>query len=127
MSSLRDKVSKNFSQSKKTEFERGVNELSGAMSEMAAIQLVLGEMFREGKEDGGIMGSISALIKKNRENPTPESLRELQKIIPDAVEEFKLPGMEGQELFKLNEKAIEKFLEGRTKAAEGGISKLLGE
>jgi hypothetical protein len=84
-------------------------------------------MFREGKEDGGIMGSISALIKKNRENPTPESLRELQKIIPDAVEEFKLPGMEGQELFKLNEKAIEKFLEGRTKAAEGGISKLLGE
>tara|TARA_E500000318_G_scaffold4222_1_gene4443 strand:+ start:729 stop:1259 length:531 start_codon:yes stop_codon:yes gene_type:complete len=55
MSSLRDKVSKNFSKSKKTEFERRVNELSGAMSEMAAIQLVLGEMFREGKEDGGIM------------------------------------------------------------------------
>ena len=55
MSSLTDKFSKNFSPGKKKEFERRVSEMAGNMSEMAAIQLVLAEMFQEGKKDGGMI------------------------------------------------------------------------
>ena len=55
MSSLTDKFSKNFSPGKKKEFERRVSEMAGNMSEMAAIQLVLTEMFQEGKKDSGMI------------------------------------------------------------------------
>ena len=55
MSSLTDQYSKNFSPGKKKEFERRVSEMAGNMSEMAAIQLVLAEMFQEGKKDGGMI------------------------------------------------------------------------
>ena len=120
MSSLRDKVSKNFSKAKKTEFERRVNELSGAMSEMAAIQLVLGEMFREGKEDGGIMGAVSDEIK----DPIIRKL----KALPDTLDKIAkkiapLLGFEPKEIERLLEEEKRK----RSKKAEGGISKLLGE
>ena len=64
--------------------------------------------------------NIMSIIKEARENPTPEILRELEKIIPEAVEEIKIPGMEDQQLFKLNESAINEFLKGRDEAAEGG-------
>ena len=71
--------------------------------------------------------NIMSIIKEARENPTPEILRELEKIIPEAVEEIKIPGMEDQQLFKLNESAINEFLKGRDEAAEGGrISYAMG-
>ena len=120
MSSLRDKVSKNFSQSKKTEFERRVNELSGAMSEMAAIQLVLGEMFREGKQNGGIMSLVNDEIK----DPIIRKL----KVLPDTLDKIAkkiapLLGFEPKEIERLLEEEKRK----RSKKTEGGISKLLGE
>ena len=119
MSSLRDKVSKNFSQSKKTEFERRVNELSGAMSEMAAIQLVLGEMFREGKENGGIMSGVSDEIK----DPIIRKL----KVLPDTLDKISkkiapLLGFEPKEIERLLEEEKRK----RSKKAEGGIMDLGG-
>jgi len=55
MTSLTDKYSKNFSSEKKKEFEKRVSEMVGNMSELAAIQLVLTEMFQEGKKDGGMI------------------------------------------------------------------------
>ena len=55
MTSLTDKYSKNFSSGKKKEFEKRVSEMVGNMSELAAIQLVLTEMFQEGKKDGGMI------------------------------------------------------------------------
>ena len=71
--------------------------------------------------------NIMSIIKEARENPTPEILRELEKIIPEAVEEIKIPGMEDQQLFNLNESAINEFLKGRDEAAEGGrISYAMG-
>ena len=113
MSSLRDKVSKNFSKAKKTEFERRVNELSGAMSEMAAIQLVLGEMFREGKENGGIMGGA-----------TYEDFEEFMKLQEQMNKEInKKRLLEQFEQYMKRKKLVEVADGGRI----GGISKLLGE
>ena len=47
MSELTDKYSKNFSPSKKKEFEKRVRDLAGQMSEESAIDLVLKELFDE--------------------------------------------------------------------------------
>ena len=55
MSKLTDSVTKNFSPSKKIEFEKRVFEELGGMSELSAILLVLEEMRREGKADGGLV------------------------------------------------------------------------
>ena len=60
MSELTDSYSRNFSSAKKKEFEKRVGELTGFMSEIAAIQLVLGEMFGEGYADGGIANLLKA-------------------------------------------------------------------
>ena len=79
MSSLTDKFSKNFSPGKKKEFERRVSEMAGNMSEMAAIQLVLAEMFQEGKKDGGMIdkplesGGVKAGPPPKR-GPNPQGL-----------------------------------------------------
>tara|TARA_R100001509_G_scaffold5421_1_gene3264 strand:- start:415 stop:837 length:423 start_codon:yes stop_codon:yes gene_type:complete len=64
MSSLTDQYSKNFSPGKKKEFERRVSEMAGNMSELAAIQLVLAEMFQEGKKDGGPILKISPYLER---------------------------------------------------------------
>jgi len=53
MSELTDKYSKNFSPSRKKEFERRVREIGADMSELSAIQLVLAEMRAEGMKSGG--------------------------------------------------------------------------
>ena len=55
MSELTDKYSKNFSASKKKEFEKRVGDNLGAMSELSAILLVLEEMRREGMQGGGMI------------------------------------------------------------------------
>ena len=55
MSSLIDEYTKNKSPEDKKEVERRVREMSGNMSELSALMLVLEEMRQEGKKDGGIM------------------------------------------------------------------------
>jgi len=52
MSSLTDQYTKNWSASKRKEFEKRVFENLGTMSELSAIQLVLAEM-RAGNKKGG--------------------------------------------------------------------------
>ena len=52
MSSLTDKYTKNYSPTKRKEFEKRVFENLGSMSELSAIQLVLAEM-RSGNKKGG--------------------------------------------------------------------------
>jgi hypothetical protein len=52
MSSLTDQYTKNWSASKRKEFEKRVAENLGTMSELSAIQLVLAEM-RAGNKKGG--------------------------------------------------------------------------
>ncbi len=135
MSSLRDKVSKNFSQSKKTEFERRVNELSGAMSEMAAIQLVLGEMFREGRENGGIMNMT---ISKNPNDPRNMTTNEIvfaiqdNRSTPEMFEELMLRGVDGVSSMMVDEiggKKLDKpqkvYKFNPKKIKEGGVTEEL--
>ena len=55
MSSLIDEYTKNKSPEDKKEVERRVREMTGNMSELSALMLVLEEMRQEGKKDGGIM------------------------------------------------------------------------
>ena len=55
MSSLIDEYTKNKSPEDKKEVERRVREITGNMSELSALMLVLEEMRQEGKKDGGIM------------------------------------------------------------------------
>ena len=55
MSELTDKYSKNFSPSRKKEFEKRVREIGADMSELSAIQYVLAEMRSEGMKDGGMI------------------------------------------------------------------------
>ena len=54
MSSLTDKYTKNYSSTKRKEFEKRVFENLGNMSELSAIQLVLAEM-RSGNKKGGLI------------------------------------------------------------------------
>ena len=69
----------------------------------------------EEPKQSGIMG----LIEKAKKNPTPESLRELEKIIPGAVKEFKLKNSD-QQLFRIDQDAIDNFLAGKKGAKDGG-------
>ena len=54
MSSLTDKYTKNYSSTKRKEFEKRVFENLGSMSELSAIQLVLAEI-RDEKKSGGLI------------------------------------------------------------------------
>jgi len=70
MSELTDKYSKNFSPSRKKEFERRVREIGADMSELSAIQLVLAEMRSEMKLGGRVDKPLGAGGKKS--GPPPE-------------------------------------------------------
>ena len=70
MSELTDKYSKNFSPSRKKEFERRVREIGADMSELSAIQLVLAEMRSEMKLGGRVDKPLGAGGKKSV--PPPE-------------------------------------------------------
>ena len=69
MSELTDKYSKNFSKTKKKEFEKRVFENLGNMSELSAIQLVLAEMRNEKKFGGLIDKPLGAGGKKSGPPP----------------------------------------------------------
>ena len=80
MSKLTDKYSKNFSPSKKKEFEKRVRELDGLMSEESAIDLVLKELFDEKlfKKGGRLAKPLGAGGKKSgpppKRGPNPQGL-----------------------------------------------------
>ena len=58
---------------------------------------------------------INELIKKNKKNPTPESLRAMSKAIPGSVKEIKLKD-KNQSAFSINQKAIDAFLKKNSKS-----------
>lgn len=66
--------------------------------------------------DGGMpldsSKDILDLIRKNLDGPTPESLRQLKEVFPEAVDEILLPGGKG-EMFRLNNDFLKEFLEGK--------------
>ena len=76
MSSLTDEYSKNFSASKKAEFEERVRQEVGPMSELSAIMLVLEEMRREGKVYGGRIGLKEGLGSFETNDPG-EAMKEI--------------------------------------------------
>ena len=76
MSSLTDEYSKNFSASKKAEFEERVRQEVGPMSELSAIMLVLEEMRQEGKKDGGRIGLKEGLGSFETNDPR-EAMKEI--------------------------------------------------
>ena len=76
MSSLTDEYSKNFSASKKAEFEERVRQEVGPMSELSAIMLVLEEMRREGKVYGGRIGLKEGLGSFETNDPE-EAMKEI--------------------------------------------------
>ena len=78
MSSLTDKYTKNYSSTKRKEFEKRVFENLGSMSELSAIQLVLAEMRSEMKLGGLIDKPLGAGGKKSgpppKSGPNPQGL-----------------------------------------------------
>ena len=64
MSSLTDKYTKNYSPTKRKEFEKRVFENLGSMSELSAIQLVLAEMRSSNKKGGLVDKPLGAGGKK---------------------------------------------------------------
>ena len=78
MSSLTDKYTKNYSSTKRKEFEKRVFENLGNMSELSAIQLVLAEMRSEMKLGGLIDKPLGAGGKKSgpppKSGPNPQGL-----------------------------------------------------
>jgi hypothetical protein len=80
MSELTDKYSKNFSPSRKKEFEKRVREIGADMSELSAIQYVLAEMRSEGMKDGGMIDKPlgSGGVKSGpppKSGPNPQGLK----------------------------------------------------
>ena len=90
MSELTDKYSKNFSPSRKKEFERRVREIGADMSELSAIQLVLAEMRSEMKLGGRAGFEMGGMFSVN----------------PDEAVKFNLDG----ETINLNPKFFEMFM-----------------
>ena len=64
MSSLTDTYTKNYSPTKRKEFEKRVFENLGSMSELSAIQLVLAEMRSSNKKGGLVDKPLGAGGKK---------------------------------------------------------------
>ena len=64
MSSLTDKYTKNYSPTKRKEFEKRVFENLGSMSELSAIQLVIAEMRSSNKKGGLVDKPLGAGGKK---------------------------------------------------------------
>ena len=62
MSSLTDKYTKNYSSTKRKEFEKRVFENLGNMSELSAIQLVLAEMRSSNNKGGRVRMASGGLI-----------------------------------------------------------------
>ena len=98
MSELTDKYSKNFSPSKKKEFEKRVRELDGLMSEESAIDLVLKELFDEKlfKKGGLVDKPLGAGGKKSgpppKRGPNPQGLN----IKSNTVKTVKLEKINGR-------------------------------
>ena len=70
-------------------------------------------------EDGGLVGLRKKIEKLKK---TPEGLRELSKMIPGAVTEFKM-GKDNESAFSTNNEVIERYINANTKGIkEGGIA-----
>jgi hypothetical protein len=70
-------------------------------------------------EDGGLVGLRKKIEKMKK---TPEGLRELSKMIPGAVTEFKM-GKDNESAFSTNNEIIERYINANTKGIkEGGIA-----
>ena len=126
MSELTDKYSKNFSPSKKKEFEKRVRDLAGQMSEESAIDLVLKELFDErvGFEMGGIFSTNpDEAVKFNLDG-------EIINLDPKFFEMFMGPFMNDPEKMKRRIDDLKQEIRRNQtviKAAKGGlIDKPLG-
>jgi hypothetical protein len=62
--------------------------------------------------------TVMEIIRQATKAPTPEILRQLEKLIPGSVREFK--GKGNDVFFQVDDAVIRKFLEGRTGAVKGG-------
>jgi hypothetical protein len=70
-------------------------------------------------EDGGLVGLRKKIEKMKK---TPEGLRELSKMIPGSVTEFKM-GKDNESAFSTNNEVIESYINANTKGIkEGGIA-----
>ncbi len=115
MSSLTDEYSKNFSASKKAEFEERVRQEVGPMSELSAIMLVLEEMRREGKVYGGRIGLKEGLGSFETNDPE-EAMKEIIN---------RMINLEGA-TFPISENISLNLGPGLNQAELGGIIKILG-
>jgi len=115
MSSLTDEYSKNFSASKKAEFEERVRQEVGPMSELSAIMLVLEEMRREGKVYGGRIGLKEGLGSFETNDPE-EAMKEIIN---------RMINLEGA-TFPISENISLNLGPDLNQAELGGIIKILG-
>ena len=91
MSELTDKYSKNYSSTRKKEFEKRVREIGADMSEISAIQYVLAEMREEAKKDGGRIGLKDGLGSFTTNDPAEAFKEVIKRIIDKNVKGTTLP------------------------------------
>jgi len=91
MSSLIDEYTKNKSPEDKKEVERRVREMSGNMSELSALMLVLEEMRQESKADGGRIALKEGLGSFETNDPKKAVKEIINRVINKNVKGTTLP------------------------------------
>jgi hypothetical protein len=117
MSSLIDEYTKNKSPEDKKEVERRVREMSGNMSELSALMLVLEEMRQEGKKDGGRIGLKEGLGSFETNDPKKAMKEVIKRFLEKNIETTTVP---------ITENIFLNLAPGVSEVELGGIMKILG-
>ena len=117
MSSLIDEYTKNKSPEDKKEVERRVREMTGNMSELSALMLVLEEMRQEKKADGGRIGLREGLGSFETSDPEEAMKEVIKRFLEKNIETTTVP---------ITENIFLNLAPGVSDVELGGIMKILG-
>ena len=117
MSSLIDEYTKNKSPEDKKEVERRVREMTGNMSELSALMLVLEEMRQEKKADGGRIGLKEGLGSFETSDPKEAMKEVIKRFLEKNIETTTVP---------ISENIFLNLAPGVSDVELGGIMKILG-
>ena len=117
MSSLIDEYTKNKSPEDKREVERRVREMTGNMSELSALMLVLEEMRQEKKAEGGRIGLKEGLGSFETSDPKEAMKEVIKRFLEKNIETTTVP---------ISENIFLNLAPGVSDVELGGIMKILG-
>jgi hypothetical protein len=117
MSSLIDEYTKNKSPEDKKEVERRVREMTGNMSELSALMLVLEEMRQEKKAEGGRIGLKEGLGSFETSDPKEAMKEVIKRFLEKNIETTTVP---------ISENIFLNLAPGVSDVELGGIMKILG-